>query len=111
MAKQIKQIRYYGDEDARNYPPGLVGTQLTSGSIFNETPSITQLGIQSYPGLKFSLNDGMTPIILGSTGIYELDVDGFSQINRIIFAQDSINKIKIINNAYLIIDYVFEGGV
>lgn len=110
MAKEIKQIRYYGDNDSRNYPSSLVGTQLTSGSIFNDTPSITQLGIQSYPGLKFSLNDGLKPIILGSTGIYELDVDGFSQINRIIFADESIRRIKTINNAYLIIDYVFEGG-
>jgi hypothetical protein len=35
---------------------------------------IVQLGIQSVPGTKFYLNGSNNPIIIGNTGIYELDL-------------------------------------
>jgi len=35
------------------------------------------------PGVKFYVNNHTTPIIIGATGIYELNVDGLSNITDI----------------------------
>lgn len=124
MAKFIRQIRYYGPGDKRNQPQGLAQSELTSGSIFNTTPTILQLGIQSFPGMKFSVNGADGPVIIGSTGIYELNVDGISQINSIRFDTTEVSRIgnpkvnvnnpneaiRQTNGLYLIIDYIYEEG-
>lgn len=124
MAKFIRQIRYYGPNDNRNQPKGLTQSELTSGSIFNTTPTILQLGVQSFPGMKFSVNGADGPIIIGSTGIYELNVDGVSQINSIRFDTTEVSRIgnpkvnvttpsaaiRQTNGLYLIIDYIYEEG-
>ena len=108
MAKKIKQFRYYNDNATNNYPSGLSWIQLVSGSAFGTSMPIVQLGIQSMPGTKFYLNGAVNPIILGSTGIYELDLQGMTQINALSFDANSINFIKSNNNAYLIVDIVYE---
>ena len=124
MAKFIRQIRDYGPGDKRNQPQGLAQSELTSGSIFNTTPTILQLGIQSFPGMKFSVNGADGPVIIGSTGIYELNVDGISQINSIRFDTTEVSRIgnpkvnvnnpneaiRQTNGLYLIIDYIYEEG-
>lgn len=124
MAKFIRQIRYYGPGDNRNQPQGLTQSELTSGSIFNTTPTILQLGVQSFPGMKFFVNGADGPVIIGSTGIYELNVDGISQINSIRFDTTEISRIgnpkvndnnqnvakRQTNGLYLIIDYIYEKG-
>lgn len=109
MAKNIMQFRYYGDSNKQNYPsnPKLTKGQLGSGSAFSSYYPITQLGIQALPGTKFYLNNGLTPIIIGVTGIYELDLEGLSQINHLKFDLQSLNLISSDNNAYLIVDIVY----
>ena len=47
MAKQIYQVRYYGDSHAKNQPAGLTGMKLKSGSVFSNYLPILQLGIQT----------------------------------------------------------------
>ena len=111
MSKQIMQIRYYGekgknDTTTKNYPTDLAFRMLTAGSVFNNLYPITQLGIQTLPGTKFYLNNGQTPIIVGSTGIYELDLEGLSEITELRFDPGSINRIDSNPNAYLIVDLV-----
>jgi hypothetical protein len=58
------------------------------------------------PGTKFYLNNGTTPIIIGSTGIYELDLEGLSEITALSFDGTSIETINSNNNAYLLIDVI-----
>lgn len=113
MAKYINQVRYYGEGDPRNQPKDMNLKKLVNGNAFLETPSIVQLGIQGYPGLKFTINDGPTanPIMIGGTGIYEINVEGFSQINRLQFLRESIETINNVPSAYLIVDYIYEKGV
>lgn len=60
MAKRVRQVRYYGNNDVNNYPQGLSHFQMVSGEAFNPSRStgvlITQLGIQAPPGTKFTIN-------------------------------------------------------
>lgn len=108
MAKKIKQFRYYSDNSNQNYPSDLRFRHLVSGTAFNSYTPIIQLGIQSMPGVKFYLNGSNNPIILGNTGVYELDLSGMTQINSLQFDANSINLINSNNGAYLIVDIIYE---
>lgn len=111
MAKHINQIRYYGDGNSKNYPSNVNKQFLQSGSVFHNTLPIVQLGIQTLPGMKIYINNHTNPIIVGQTGIYELNVDGMSYITDIRFDYSSLNLIDSNQvNAYLIIDYLYEKG-
>ena len=82
MAKKVKQFRYYNDQQGgNNYPSNLHYRNLVSGSAFSSYVPIIQLGIQTLPGTKFYLNGSNNPIIIGSTGIYELNLEGLTEIN------------------------------
>lgn len=122
--KRIKQFRYFGDDHARNYPIEVLGADgetvevvgisknnLYNGSIFTSCTPITQLGIQSLPGTTFYLNNDNTrtnPIIIGYTGLYELNLEGIAEINSISFELESLNRITQVPNACLIVDIVYE---
>lgn len=112
MARVVKQFRYYGTQNSNNQPSGINVSNLTSGRIFFDgslgTSSITQLGIQTMPGVKFYLNDGLEPIIVGSTGIYELDLNGLTDITNLNFDKNSISNILTSNGGYLIVDAIYE---
>lgn len=109
MAKIVKQFRYYGP-NGDNWPQGLNTSFLSNGKVFfsGVNGSIVQLGIQSVPGTKFYLNDSAEPIIIGSTGIYELDVQGLTNITALNFDQNSLVNITDTNGAYLIVDAIYE---
>ena len=110
MAKQIKQFRYYKQNSPKNYPTNISIANLASGSIFSKYMPVIQLGIQSLPGTKFYLNNSNDPIIIGNTGIYELDLNGLSEITAISFDRASINAIATNQNGYLIVDILYEDG-
>lgn len=109
MAKRVKQIRYYKDGSQNNYG-GPTYRNLISGSVFNNFVPMLQLGIQTLPGTKFYLNGSNNPIIIGTTGIYELDLQGLTEINSLQFDAGSLSLIANNNNAYLIIDMIYEDG-
>lgn len=110
MAKQIKQFRYYNKTNLKNSPSGISIQTLNSGSIFSKYMPVIQLGIQSLPGTKFYLNNSSDPIIIGNTGIYELDLNGLSEITAIRFDLYSLSAIDINQNGYLIVDILYEDG-
>lgn len=112
MAKQIMQFRYYGEgqhEKEKNQPSNTMSAEaLRSGSVFTPFLPFTQLGIQTWPGTHFYLNNAETPIIVGQTGIYELELEGISEITNIQFDYDSIQRIETNPNAYIIIDVICD---
>lgn len=112
MAKVVKQYRYYNAEDSKNQPQSEISLQtLETGSVFfseSGLAAITQLGIQTLPGTKFYLNNAKKPIIVGATGIYELELEGISEINSLFFDKDSLETIEEVGNAYLIVDALYE---
>ena len=113
MAKHIMQFRYYGDGQSNNQPisqedPNLRDS-LQKGTVFAKYLPFTQLGIQSLPGTRFYLNDNIEgPVILGSTGIYELELEGISKISSLKFDSRSLDLINKNPNGYLIIDVIYE---
>jgi hypothetical protein len=122
MARAIHQFRFYSDSESepRNEPSGPDYTNaggmqaFSSGSLFDGTKGgkkyvpILQLGIQSVPGTYFYLNGGLDPIIIGSTGIYELDLSGEIEISKLEFDYASLTRINEMANGYLIIDIIYE---
>lgn len=108
MAKKIMQFRYYTEGSPKNQPKDITKSRLIKGSVFANYLPITQLGIQTLPGTKFYLNNSTTPILIGSTGIYELDLEGLSTITDLHFDGPSISSIDANDNAYLIIDVITE---
>ena len=123
MAYKVKQFRYYNDkssevtESKRNQPTTLDGTttlitseHYVNGDVFGKHFPVTQLGIQALPGTKFYLNEAVDPVIIGATGIYELDLTNGIQISKISFAHDSIENIKNNDNAFLIVDIIYDDG-
>ena len=110
--KKIQQYRYYDEQDtSRNYPKGIAFRNLVSGSIFAKTLPIVQLGIQALPGTKFYLNNNNHPIIIGNTGIYELTLEGLSEITALEFDRADLTSINNNTNGYLIVDIMYEDGV
>ena len=119
MANKIKQFRYYNDTNnlGKNSPSVITidGADVdvsyahyVSGAVFGECFPVLQFGIQSLPGTKFYLNNSIYPVVIGSTGIYELDLKGVTQITEIHFDKRSLNLINENNNAYLIVDIIAD---
>ena len=61
------------------------------------------------PRIKIN-NDDDTEFLLGTTGIYELDLNGLSEITAIEFDRQSVNMIATNSNGYLIVDILYEDG-
>lgn len=121
MANKIKQFRYYSDTNnlGKNSPSVITidGADVdvsyahyVSGAVFGECFPVLQFGIQSLPGTKFYLNNGNDPIIIGSTGIYELDLEGQTEITQIQMDGGSMKTINDNDSAYLIIDIIYDNG-
>ena len=110
MAKKIMQFRYYGDGNSKNYPQDITANLLKSGDIFTKYDCypIIELGIQTLPGSMFYLNSANTSIKIGSTGIYELDLEGYTVIDRLAFDQDSLKLISNNPSSYLLVDIICD---
>lgn len=109
MAKQVKQFRFYQHNSNKNYPQNAINYRnLVSGSLFAKYMPITQLGIQSLPGTKFYVNNANNPIIIGHTGIYELNLEGLAEITALSFDAQSIEAIHNNASSYLIVDIIYE---
>lgn len=110
--KQIKQFRYYGASDARNYPDNISnywGT-LVRGNIFKNHTGISHLGIQGIPGTKFYINHSPHPITIGYTGIYELEFNEKGLIYSIQFDSSTLEWYETSQDR-LLIDIVYERGL
>lgn len=106
--KLIRQFRYYGEKDSRNYPADLNSEQLSFLNIFDGLSSITQLGIQGRPGTTMFLNGQEYPIIIGETGIFEIDLQNYGQIISIRFTEESLASYQK-HDDRLLIDIIYEG--
>lgn len=108
MANTVKQFRYYNEDTAKNQP-AVSGVKFITGEVFQSYFPIFQLGVQALPGTKFYLNDAASPIIIGQTGIYELDLQEETEISNMKFEKSSIDTIAANPSAYLIVDIIYEG--
>ena len=120
----VTQLRFFGDSNAylntsdqnkiyhrldSNQPNSLSSLDLSSGDAFLEYIPIVQLGIQALPGTKFNLNANLDPIIIGASGMYELDLlNSSGKLRTLTFEKDSLEQIDKNPDGYLIIDIVYE---
>jgi hypothetical protein len=84
-----------GNGASMNYPSTIVTaesaytpvtmTHYTTGKIFENYYPIYQLGVQSLPGTKMYINENSEPVIIGHTGIYEIDYDINTKITKLTF--------------------------
>lgn len=109
MAKKTFQIMYPGSS--------VEPQDLVSGHAFDGKFPIEKLGIQAIPGTKFYLNGSWKPVVIGSTGIYELDLPNKVSISALRFDANSIKRIKRDSDedAYkagltLLVDMVYTEG-
>lgn len=109
MAKRVKQFRFYKQGDTKNYPATVSMADLVSGRVFRDCVPITDLGIQGLPGTKFYLNGSVDPVIIGHSGIYQLNLNGSVRISGLSFDARSIQSIADNSQGYLIVDIVYEG--
>ena len=124
MAKRIMQFRYYGEGNENNQPKQLKNDdgQLetvtlehfqtsgrTGGRVFQDYLPFTKIGIQTLPNTKFYLNNSLDGyIIIGPTGVYELNLEGISEIGDLGFDRKSLELIRDNPNGYLIIDVIYD---
>lgn len=118
MAIQVKQIKYYNEmtpngassNHPKYYADGepLSWFHFVDGTVFQKYFPIVQLGIQALPGTKFYLNNSPYPIIIGSNGYFEIGKDLGLKIINLNFDYSSMMNIKDNNNAYLIVDIVYD---
>lgn len=93
------------------FPDDLTPAKLVTGALFSDKMPIYQIGIQSLPGTKFYLNESQDPVMIGATGIYELDLHEKSTISGLRFDPESVKTIEEalnIGTGYLIVDIVYE---
>lgn len=102
--KKMTQFRFYGNGSGKNSPLNLTTTKLNNDNIFAEYGSISQMGIQAPPGTIFTLNESSAPIMVGKTGIYELDLENIGRIFSIKF------NLADRWSDTLIVDIVYDGG-
>lgn len=110
MAKNLKQFRWYGDSDnnpRENSPKEYTSIQYANGTAFKDYYPISQLGIQALPGTKFYLNGGVKPLVIGVSGIYDLDIKNGARVTGLSFSKQSLDAIANNPTSYLIVDILY----
>ncbi len=106
MAKKLRQFRWYGEGDPKNSPQ-VEGQQYANGLVFEGVYPIAQLGIQSLPGTEFYLNGSVKPIVIGVSGIYDLDIKNGARVTGLSFSNQSLTRVGENATSYLIVDVLY----
>lgn len=113
--KRITQFVYYGktvreDLDLECFPEDLNDWEY---NLLAKYGPVSHLGIQGEPGVTFYLNNSEDPITIGSTGIYELNLEGIGHLIALKFdidiLKDKYDSKKSLMNR-IIVDIVYEGA-
>ena len=110
MAKRIKQFRYFGDNDTTHNTPNTNSKTLVSGNLFSSVLPILQIGIQALPGTQFYVNSSTSPVIIGVTGVYEMNLQDNTQITSLSFDGNSLEAISDSATGGLIIDVTYDNN-
>ena len=110
MEKRIKQFRYFGDNDITHNTPNTNSKTLVSGNLFSSVLPILQIGIQALPGTQFYVNSSTSPVIVGVTGVYELNLGDNTQITSLFFDGNSLKAIENCSTGGLIIDVTYDNN-
>ena len=109
----VKQLRYYGFDNALNVPQednswmNLSTDGVNKADLLTSFGAAVKIGIQTLPGVRFFINEQSNNdgIIIDHTGVYELDLrNTTTAINNLYFDAASLQRINEIDNASIIID-------
>ena len=108
MAKKLRQFRWYSnsEDETRNVPSASL-ENYHDGTVFDKVYPISQLGIQALPGTKFYLNGDVKPLIIGVSGIYDLDIKNGFRVTDLRFSEESLNLISNNPTSFLIVDILY----
>ena len=104
------QLRYFNSEAEENAINDIEKEALQEGQNIFSNIKVTKIGIQTLPGTRFNFN-GNNSCVVGSSGIWELDLSSYGQgltIDQLAFETTSIANIEANDNAYLIIDMIYS---
>ena len=110
MAKRIKQFRFFSTTDTAHNTPNTNFQTLVSGNLFSDILPILQLGIQALPGTKFYVHSSTSPVIVGVTGVYEMNLQDNTQITSLSFDGNSLQAISNSSTGGLIIDVTYDNN-
>ena len=89
MSKMVKQFVWAGSESGLSSNVNNPATTFcTSGQLLNNngTPlNVINFGIQAPEGTLFYVNGTASPCVVGKTGIFEWDVEGYGYITDLYF--------------------------
>lgn len=104
------QITWGGDSNLINVPAGITREQLVNGTAFEPFYPITRLGIQAAPGTRFFVNNDVYPIMIGPSGIWEIDASAGALIRLLQFDNSSIDlNVTAQSVPSIIIDMMYAG--
>lgn len=106
MAKRIKQFYFKSDSNASNRPSA-TKEEYVEGTVFDSVFPISQLGIQGLPGTEFYLNGNINPIVIGASGVYDLDIKNGARVTDLGFSKRSMDRINESGSGYLIVDVLY----
>lgn len=82
---------------------------MVSGNAFRNYKAIIQLGIQAPPGTIFYINGSDNKMMIGSSGVFELDLLNKTSISGLRFDQKSIDLVQENDSAFIIVDILYAG--
>ena len=110
---QLQQIRYFGKANTKEID---VSDETKTNNIEYDDlsqnlikGSVKKIGIQTIPGIRFFVDEkNEYPIIIGMSGIFELDLtSSIATISHLCFDVDSLGIIENNPGGYLIIDLLY----
>jgi hypothetical protein len=112
--KKITQFVFYGKKVRNSLKKPCIPEDLEiwKTNLLTDCGPVSHLGIQGEPGVIFYLNYSNEPISIGSTGIYEINLEGLGYISALTF------DTKVLGEKYddqeshlhrLLVDVIHEG--
>ena len=105
MNKKIMQFRYYGTKNKNNFPANIKAVDFSTKDFFKDYYPIHYIKIQGPNSIKFQINFNSNSVMLGPSGVYELDLQNFSTIEDLGF--EDLRSSGISNTEPLIIDLIY----
>lgn len=107
MAKRIKQFRFSANTNL-NAPDNITPQSLITGQIFYGYAPFLQLSIEALPGAKIYLNNSHEPVIIGSSGIFELGPLNHLEISSLAFDAQTVQAAQENPLAQIIVNIMYE---
>lgn len=106
MAYRFAQVRYNQDgSDLSN----TTAEDMISGRAFGSYTAIFQLGIQAPPGTIFYINGSNSQLLVGASGVFELDLLNKASISSLRFDATSIDFVQENDSSLIIVDILYAG--